>query len=144
MAYIRFTPDEYRAIACLCRPLNLGKTRPRFLKRLLVASLANSDPRLAERIARLSPEQLSVLITHLHKPTPAEQPHGLTEAEVELVAEAGGLLIGHTRFTHVLKRTLVRRLVEWHPTLAAKVERLAAQQFGLLCQEANERARGDS
>ncbi len=142
MAYIRFTPDEFDAISRLCRPLDLGKTRPQFLKRLLVASLAEPLPRLAERVAALSPQQFHILIARLSEPT-AEQSHGLTEAEVELVAEAGGVLIAHTRFAHVLKRSLVRRLVEWHPTLAVKVGRLSAAQFGLLCQEANERARGD-
>jgi hypothetical protein len=144
VAYLRFTPDEYRAIAALCKPLDLGNAPPTFVKRLLISSLAEPLPRLAERIARLSPDQLRLLMTHLHQPKAAARPHGLSDAEVELVVEAGALLMGQARFAHQLKRTLVRRLAEWQPTLAAKVERLSLQQFGLLCQQANDRARGDS
>jgi hypothetical protein len=62
VAYLRFTPDEYRAIANLCRPFDLRNTRPRLVKQMLVASLADPLPPLADRIARLDHNQFHLLL----------------------------------------------------------------------------------
>ena len=144
MAYLRFTPDEYHAINCLYRPLKLNISRPQLVKRVLVASLANPLPHLADRIARLSPDQLRLLLNRLHERTPVERPHGLTEAEVALVVEAGGPWLAQARFAHMLKRAIVRRLAEQHTDLAMKVERLSLAQFAQLSQQVRESPQGNN
>lgn len=144
MAYLRFTPDEYRAINCLYRPLNLNNSRPLLFKQVLVASLADPLPHLADRIARLSPDQLRLLFNHLQEPAPVERPHGLTAAEVELVVEAGGPWLAQARFAHMLKRAIVRRLAEQHTELAMKVELLSLAQFAQLSQQVRERPQGNN
>ncbi|HEX5270704.1 MAG TPA: hypothetical protein VFW33_09470 [Gemmataceae bacterium] len=143
MAYIRLTRDEYRTIAALCRSLDLGNAGPQFVKRYLVASLAETFPHLAERVARLSPEQLHLLLNHLRRPTRLERPHGLGEREVLLVSQAAGPVLTHARFAHLLKRHIVRRMSEWHPHLATRVERLSLDQFAHLLREINQRAQGN-
>jgi hypothetical protein len=144
LAHLRFIPDEYRAIECLCRPLQLHDVRPNFVKRLLVASLSDTLPHLAERIARLNPDQLRLLLTHLHGRSPVKSAHGLTADEVELLTEAAGPLFAHARFAHLLKRSVVRQLSVCHPDLALKVDRLSLAQFTHLVEEVTERSRGNS
>jgi hypothetical protein len=144
LGYLCFTPDEYRAVESLCRPLNLSNTRPQFLKRILVASLAESLPHLAERIARLNSDQFRLLLTHLQDRPSVKRSHGLTAAEVELVAEVAGPWLAHARFAHLLKRSLVRRLAEWHPDLAMKVDQLSLARFSQLAQQVSERTQGNN
>jgi hypothetical protein len=144
VAYLRFTPDEYRAIANLCRPFDLRNTRPRLVKQMLVASLADPLPPLADRIARLDHNQFHLLLIHLQGRAPVERPHGLTAGEVELAVEAGGPWLAQARFAHMLKRAIVQRLAERHTDLAAKVERLSLAQFAQLSQQVRERARGNN
>jgi hypothetical protein len=140
MAFLRFRPAEYRAIACLCRPLLHDECPPRFIKRLLIASLTDALPELATRISRLSQDELKLLLGELRERPAAEKPHGLTPDEVELIAQTGVLLSSCSRFIHLLKRALVRRLAEWHPELAMKVDRMSLRQFESLCEAARDRS----
>jgi hypothetical protein len=43
VAYLRFTPAEYRAISHLCGPLDLSRPRLSAFQRFLVESLADSQ-----------------------------------------------------------------------------------------------------
>src|SRR5262249_54074954 len=113
------------------------------IKRLLVMTLAEALPLLAERIAGLSHQEFKLLLSHL-RPRPQSEPsHGLTPDEVEAIAAAGVLLLPHTRFATALKRAIVRRLAEWRPDLSMKVLTLSLRQFTSLCAQINGRARGD-
>src|SRR5262249_2227543 len=95
MAYLRFSPAEYKAISCLCRPLDLNNCRHSFLKQTLVLLLTDTLPALAERIANYGPGETKILLDHLREGPNAETPHGLTAEEMTLVVEAGGPLLPH-------------------------------------------------
>jgi hypothetical protein len=142
VAHLRFTPAEYHALSCLCRPLDLDYLRPPFVKRLLVASLAEALPALAGRIARLSRDELRLLLDHLREGHGAGPTHGLSPEEVTALAEAGVPLLPQARFAHLLKRALVRRLTGGRPALAAKVQRLGPRQFQSLCEQIRQQAGG--
>jgi len=143
VTYLRFTPTDYRALRSLYRELTFPDDRPSFIQRLLVMTLADLLPPLAERIAGLSRKEFRLLLDHLRPlPQPALS-HGLTPEHVEVIAEASGPLLPHTRYAHLLQRALARRLADSRPYLALKVVCLTSRQFKLLCEEINGRVRGD-
>jgi hypothetical protein len=139
VSHVRFSPSEYDIIAGLCRALGLCRRPFPAFRRLLLASLADCFPEVAVRVAVLDRPQVALLYHHLRQSPLAERRHGLTPAEVGLVAEAGVPLLSLARFFHPLRRVLVRRLQEGHPELAAKLKRLSLAQFAGLCHAINGR-----
>ena len=135
MGYLRFTPHEYRAIAALWHTLDLDQPPPHRFRRLLVQLLANVDPPLAQRLARLRRRELRILCDHLRGRRAAVEPHGLSAEELELVMTAGGPLLAHARFIQPLRRHLVQHFRDYHPPLAIKLQLMSLRQFELLCQQ---------
>jgi hypothetical protein len=144
VSYLRFSTDEYQTISRLCDALDLSRYPLHTFKRLLLASLADCFPELAQRVAGLGRTKVQLLYQHLRRSPQAERGHGLTDEEVKRFARAGLPLLTQARFVHLLKRALVHRLRGECPSLAAKLERLSLGQFGVLCQEVNQRAVGET
>jgi hypothetical protein len=64
-SYLRFTPEEFRAISQVCRPLDFGGDSFDTFQPLLVDSLADRYPELASRIAGFRSHQLALLYCHM-------------------------------------------------------------------------------
>lgn len=135
MAYLRLDSRDYETFCRLCRTYDLGSHSLPTFKRLLLLGLADLSPRLAGDVAALSRRQLRLLYDRVREKLPAERGHGLTAVEVEAVRDSGVPLLSQSRFVHLLKRALVRRLVGSHAALAAKVDRMSLDQFAGLCGE---------
>jgi hypothetical protein len=140
MTHLRFSPAEYQAIARLCGPLDLRRSRPQALRRLLVGGLADALPELARRLRGFRRRELRVLHEHLRERQASDE-HGLTPEEFETVATPFGPLLSHVRFIRPLKRAVARQLRETFPGLAAKLDHLSQRQFEALCEEIRERTR---
>jgi hypothetical protein len=140
LSYLRLTPPEYRAIARLCRPLQLGDGFfPKF-KSFLVAALFESVPELAHRLALFRPSQLRLLFDHLRGR------HGqveckLSREEFQALSEACQALASRHRFLHFYQDTLVRHLLGVRPGLADKVARMSPDQFWGLYERIRESRR---
>ncbi len=140
MRPLRFSPQQYQAIAGLSRALGLPRYPLPAFRRLLLASLADRDPELAREVARLGSERFQLLYQHFRRRPQAKAGHGLTTEELEAVALAGGGLFSQARFARHLKGALVVVLRESNPVLAAKLEGLSVRRFEGLCEEMKRRA----
>jgi hypothetical protein len=131
MSHLRFSPDEYQALSLVCLPLNLNHRLPSHrLKRLLVRSLADTNPALARRVAGLPGQGIRLIRDHFR-----EVRHGLTAKEVGLLAEQAGALFLTTCFVCPSRLALVEYFREARPDLAAKLDRLGQRQFEVLCEQ---------
>jgi hypothetical protein len=143
--YLRFTRQEYRAIARVYDSLDAGGDLAAF-KTLLVLSLSPCLPALAERIGRLRQSHVRVIYDHLQgERLPRERPgqgaavgdvgHGshLTAEEEEILAEAAGLLWLHDECRPSFKECLVRLVGESSPALAGRLARLTDHEVEALC-----------
>jgi hypothetical protein len=137
---LRFARPEYEAIARVCRAVDLHVCLPHDLKRLLVGALAEAEPALAQRLARLRLNHVQTLLRHLRADArPPAGPDTLTDAEVGELAVTFGPLLTSARFGRVLKRAVVRSLLPRSPGLAEKVHYLRPEQFEAVCQEVRRR-----
>jgi hypothetical protein len=141
VSYLRFTPSEYEAISRLNRSLSLNRYPLPAFRRLLIASLADTLPELARRVAGLRRQQIQLLYRHLQDRPRAERRHDLAPEEVGLVADAAGPLLFRARFARHLKRALVEHFGAVSPALATKLERLSLYRFEALCEQVQERVR---
>jgi hypothetical protein len=130
LSYLRFTPDEYRTIADLCRELDLcGRHQPAF-HRLLVQALRDVSPALATRIARLGRTKVGVLYWHFReRPTIIRTPPQFTAQDMRLLAEACHMVPFRVRQVRPFKHVLIELFQEEWPALARKLTRLSGCQF---------------
>jgi hypothetical protein len=137
---LRFSPQQYEAIAGLSQALGLPRQPLPAFRRLLLASLADRDPELAREVAQLGSDRFQLLYQHFQRRPQAKAEHGLGSEEVKAVAHAGGGLFSKARFARDLRRALVQLLRGGRPELAARLERMSLRQFEELCEEVKKRA----
>jgi hypothetical protein len=142
MSYLRFTPEEYVALARAAR--GLAAPRLQALKHLLVAAVADADPALAARLSRLRPDELRVVHEHFYGLPWLAGGEPLTAEEVAVLADAFGPLVCHARFAQPLKRAVVLHLLEGSPALAEKLHYLRPDQFEALCQQVRQRVQPEA
>lgn len=141
MTFLSFSPAEHDAITHAGKALNLGRKPLPALQRLLAQALADEMPDLAARVATLSRDGLGILRDHFREQCQSPAGHGLTNGEVEQLAEAAGPTPFRTRIIGPLRRALVQFFGERAPALAAHLGRLSDAQFEALCQQVQARTR---
>jgi hypothetical protein len=146
MSYLRFSPGDYCAIYRACRPLAIEKMSLPIFKRVLVGSLSDKRPNLAERIAGLGEDGVRVIYDHLlerrrGKAAADRQPELIAE-ELAAVAEACQSFPLAARFMRYFKGALVRALQEGFPDLASKLSRLSGSEFERLYEFVKARRKG--
>ena len=136
MSYLRFSPDEYRALCRLAEQIPRGGMGLSALQHFLVANLPLAQLDLANRVARLDDLQMQLLHEHLQgqslEDALAGEWDGFTEAELEAVADAWESFPYPRRFLRYFRRPLVHLLSDGSPDLARKLATLSERQFWLL------------
>jgi len=144
VAYLRFTPQEYRALCRARRVVDLRTDDPNFFQVSLLFALADDWPRLAERVAGLLPSQLIVLRNHLRALTGDVGPgpgQDFTPAELEALAQARGTGLATVRPIGPFRDVLVRHFEKVSPVLAKKLAGLSGPQLERLWEEVRRRGR---
>src|SRR5438552_1533807 len=99
--YLRFTPDEFRAISEVCRSIKLTDDFFPLLQYFLVESLTGTFPSLAERIAHFRGPKLTLLYGYLSKQRKnrksAATPAAWTFEELQAVYQASLSYQPHNR-----------------------------------------------
>ncbi|HZY85504.1 MAG TPA: hypothetical protein VFE78_11790, partial [Gemmataceae bacterium] len=67
MSYLRFSPDDYRALRRICSSHPTHALHRRSFKSLLLSSLSTARPALAQRIAQLNGRRLGLLFDHFRQ-----------------------------------------------------------------------------
>jgi len=138
LSYLRFTPDEYRTLADLCRHHGLGNQSQPAFKRLLVEALRAPRPALADRVVRLRRRQLDLLYWHFRERTTPPVKGGsddFTRDELRLIAEACVSAPFRVRFVRPFKAVLVELFQEEWPELAFKLDALSGHRFERLYEQ---------
>jgi hypothetical protein len=136
VAYLRFTPDEYRTLRDLHRRHGLdGRNLPSF-KRLLVEALRGVSGHLARRITSLRGRRLELLYFHFRTRPPTVVRHDLNAEELRLVEEACVSAPFPVRFVKPFKGLLAEMLERSRPELAEKIARMSGYQFERLYNRA--------
>jgi len=149
--YLRFTPDEYRAVLEASRPLGLASGYDAF-RRALADALGGSSPALAGRIAALSDAQARLLREHLETTRATPEPGadkgpdlplgewrsllqalGLSFPEWQSLSRACALALLRSDDLMPEEVNLARLVREEQPALAEKLEGLTAGQLARLC-----------
>ncbi len=141
MAYLRLTPDEYRALCRSCRSVDLRVITPSALRALLIPLLSGDWPELAERLAQLRASQLRLLLEHLREhPEGSQGPEAtvrqdqerseeLTFEEFRAVAGAAHRFLIHDGRLSAFRAYLVQHFRSEAPTLARKLDRFTDRQL---------------
>jgi len=133
MSYLRFCPEDYRALCRICSPHQPHDLRLPAFRRLLLSRLSTARPSLAERIAGLNGRQLGILFDHFSQPASAGaapgEGHAFSGEKLRVLAEACESCRGPTRFLACMRAALAERLGDLFPSLARKVARLSDGQF---------------
>ncbi len=143
MPYLRFSPEDYHALCRLCSPhLTDALDLPAF-RQLLLCSLTELHPALAERIAALDGHRLGILYDHFHERAAARQGGdlGLGPKELHVLREACRCYPTTVRFLRPFKANLVQVLKEVFPALSKKLRRLSDEQFERLYDQVIRRKR---
>ena len=129
-AFLRLTPEEYRAVAAAYPPLRSARGY-RALRTRLAGALREGRPDLARRVAGLSTRQVGLLRDHLEGRRswvrPATQ-ENLTWREWQEVAHAGDAFCLLDGGLGGFKDFLLRYLGESSSPLASKLARLEDTQ----------------
>src|SRR5262249_13762717 len=152
MTYLRFTPEEFRAIRRACDSVDLSGDFFAVFKYFLVESLSARLPMLAIRIARFGRPQLRLLYGFLRRQKTTEGRNrgrtgrekdecGLTFEELQVIRRASGPFLLHDGSLDSFQDYLVHILGETRPALAAKLARLRPGQIARLYHQANQRIR---
>jgi hypothetical protein len=152
MSYLRFTPEEFRAIRRTCDSVELSDDFFAVFRYFLVESLSDMLPILAIRIARLRTSQLLLLYGFLRRQKTSEVRNrgltrrgadewGLTFEELQVIRRASGPFFLHDGSLGSFQDYLVYNLSKTRPGLAAKLSRLRPRQMARLYQQANKRSR---
>jgi hypothetical protein len=146
MTHLRFSPADYRSLRRSCPPPLPTRLDTLAFKRLLVTSLAEAHPSLAERVAELSGQQLRILHHHFRGSATADAPAGARQAfspeELTTVAEACASVLHPVRFLRHFRDALVGHLRDFCPGLARKLARLSERQFARLYEQVTRRSNG--
>ena len=148
MTHLRFSPADYRSLCRSCQPpLPLSLDTLAF-KRLLVTSLAEAHPSLAERVAELSGQKLRILHDHFKGRATADAPagarHAFSAEELATVAEACESFLHPVRVLGYFRGALVGHLRDFFPGLARKLARLSKRQFARLYEQVTRRRDGSA
>jgi hypothetical protein len=150
--FLRFTPQEYRAILQACAPLELGAGSFNGFQGFLVQSLATPFPALASRVAHFRRRQVLILLRHLkgarsamvRQDGPARaggtRPPHLTVEEAGIVSQAAGFLWLHDECRPSFKVCLLRLVEERSPRLARRLARMSDREIEALCRGCQRRA----
>src|SRR6516162_9712548 len=148
MSYLRFSPDEYRALCRLAEQIPRGGMGLSALQHFLVANLPLAQLDLANRVARLDDLQMQLLHEHLQgqslEDALAGEWDGFTEAELEAVADAWESFPYPRRFLRYFRRPLVHLLSDGSPDLARKLDGLSERQFTRLYEYVKGRREGNA
>jgi hypothetical protein len=139
MSYLRFTPEEFRAIRRACDSVELSDDFFVFFKYFLVESLSGMLPFLAIRIARFRRPQLDLLYGFIRRQKASEVKSrgqtrsgevecGLTSEELQDIRRASGPFFLHDGSLSSFQDYLVYNLGKTRPGLAAKLARLLPRQ----------------
>ncbi len=130
MSYLRFTPEEYREVAHLCRTHRLAEGHLPGFTRRLVELLQASCPPLAARVARLRRAQLTLLFRHFSDgPAPSGARPELSPEEKRALAAACEATPFPVRFVRPFRGLLVEMLEGPLPDLARKLAQMSGHQF---------------
>lgn len=143
MPYLRFSPEDYRVLCRLCSPHLTGALDLPAFRQLLLCSLNEAHPQLAERIAALDGYHLGILFDHFRQRTAArpQADFGLGTKELHVLREACRCYPSTVRFLRPFKANLVQVLKEVFPALSRKLRRLSDEEFGRLFDEMIRRKR---
>jgi hypothetical protein len=148
MTHLRFSPEDYRTLCRLCQPPLPTRLDSLAFKRLLVRSLAEAHPSLAERVAELSGQKLRVLHDHFKGRATADAAagarHAFSPEELTTVAEACESYLHPVRVLRYFRGALVGHLRDFFPALARKLARLSKRQFARLYQQVTRRRDGSA
>jgi hypothetical protein len=149
VSYLRFTPDDYRALCQLCRPLDLYRLDAAELRTFLIPALAGSLPALGQRIAAFHDREMRLLHEYLRdrKEARASTRHkgsiaGLAAEEATALAEAFRSYPFLSRFIRFLRGSLVQYFRESFPNLAVKLARMNDHDFEHLHAQMQTRRKG--
>jgi hypothetical protein len=147
MSILRFSSEEYQALCRLAERIPLEEMTPSALQHFLVANLPLQQLDLARRIARLDNRQMRLLHEHLPGPNPDDATpggwDGLTEEELEAVADVWGSFPYPNRFLRHFREPLVRLFRDTFPGLAQKLARMSEHQFTRLYEYVKGRGDGN-
>jgi hypothetical protein len=147
MSYLRFSAEEYQALCRLSEQISLERMAPSALQDFLVAHLPPQQLGLAKRIARLDNLQMRLLHEHLPGPNPDDSTpdgwDGLTEEELEAVADAWDSFPYPHRFLGHFREPLVYLFRDTFPGLAQKLARMSERQFTRLYDYVKGRGEGN-
>ena len=145
MRYLRFTPEEFRAIRQACDAVDLSGDFFAVFKYFLVESLSDTLPDLAIRIARFRRSELELVYRFLrrHQTSPgrAEDECGLTSEELQAIRRASGPFFLHDGSLGSFQDYLVYNLSKTRPGLATRLSRLRPRQIARLYQQVQSRSR---
>jgi hypothetical protein len=156
VSYLRFTPEEFRAIQQVCHSVNLSDDFFIFFKYFLFESLAGASPGLALRLAHLPARKRRILYQYLReqRASPVKNNEPLTKKdetgcdltfeELQAVRRASGPFFLHDGSLASFQDYLVYNLGETQPGLATKLARLHPRQIVRLYQQANKRSRWEA
>jgi hypothetical protein len=153
MSYLRFTPEDFRAIQKVCRSIKLSDDLFAVFKYFLVESLTNSRPGLSQRLGKLPARKIRILYDYLReqKPSPVKKPMGFTKkagqgcaltfGELQAVRKASGVFFLHDGALYSFQDYLVYAFQKTAPGLAAKLGHLNQQQIARLFREVKKPSR---
>jgi len=143
LAYLRFTPEEYRAICLRCRDLDLCEEFFPAFQAFLAEALSDAWPILAARIVLLGKRRVRLLFEHLRtqqcppaKAAVSGKGHGLSFEEFLAVARAALQFPCCRERRPAFRGFLVHYFKEAEPTLAGKLEQLPEPQIVALYERA--------
>jgi hypothetical protein len=147
LAYLRFTPEEHRALCQGCRDLDLRGTFPALRERL-VQALRAVWPDLAARVAGFRKAHLRLLLDHLKArqrgagQAAGEKEHGLSLEELQEVAAAAQRFLLYDGRKCAFQGFLVHHFKGRSPELARKLDRLSDRQMQELYDRVRRPTRG--
>jgi hypothetical protein len=156
VSYLRFTPEEFRAIQQACRSIKLSDDYFAFFRYFLIEALAGSSPGLAQRLAQCNAWKLRILYGYLREqraarvqrsdePSRGEKDEarvGLTVREWQAVRQASSLFFLHDGKQPSFQNYLVFAFRETTPGLAIKLAELGVHQITWLFREMKHRGAG--
>jgi hypothetical protein len=152
LSYLRFTPQEFRAIRQACDPVHLNADFLTDFKDFLVEALDDRLPDLASRIRRFRRPQLVLLYGFLRQQRTAAAKSqaqtrredgkcGLTAEELQAVRYATDQFFLYDGDLGSFRDFLLYSLRETRPRLAAKLAQLRPRQIARLYQQAKRSSR---
>ncbi len=140
MAYLRFSPAEYQAIAQRCREVHLREEAFPIFKYFLADAVREYSTALAERVAQFGPDELRLLFRNLRvrkgqaaPPAGAEREGdfgtGLSGLEYRAIAQAGQWFVLRGGKPGSFRAFLVHYFRGLDPALADKLGRLNPRQM---------------